>query len=334
MTSIQADFIEKLKQALPPYQNAAQSIADCLEISLNEAYKKIRNKSALTLQQLSKLSDTFKVPISYEPENGSKVTFSYSAIGGGNLSLAGMSPDLEGGQSGMESYLFDLLQNLKSIHGAKNKHLTIATDDIPLFHLFKYPELSAFKLFFWFESIVGHTQKFDSTFITESIVQLTQELNRTYLEIPSTEIWAKNSIHRSLEQIRYAFEAGYINDKSLAEELVVQLRYCLTDMNMYAMSSKKTIDIAHTFNWYNCDVLGTIAYLAEVNGNMVCFNRFNTFNFLKTDDLNYCEQTRRWIQSLMRKSVSFSGQGEKHRNKYIYQAFQECDALIREISGN
>ncbi|ALL08591.1 hypothetical protein AQ505_25870 [Pedobacter sp. PACM 27299] len=78
--------------------------------------------------------------------------------------------------------------------------------------------------------------------------------------------------------------------------------------------------------------MGTIAYLAEADGTTACFIRFNTFNFLKTEDHNYCSQTKIWMQSLMRKSVSFSGQGEKLRNKYLYQAFQECDALIREIA--
>ncbi|SHF69298.1 hypothetical protein SAMN04488522_103343 [Pedobacter caeni] len=319
MINMQQNFIDRLKLTLPAYQNPAQSIADCLDISLNEAYKKIRNKSALTLQQIVKLSDTFKIPIVYQPEDTPTVTFSY--------------PKIEGGAPNMEDYLLDLLSNLKLIHASKEKHLTIVTDDIPLFHLFKYPELTAFKLFFWFESLSSTPQRFERSFVMENITTVAQELNRIYLEIPSTEIWAKNSIHGSLEQIRYAFEAGYIGDHSLAEELVVQLRYCLTDMNMYAMSSKKTIDVSHTFNWYNCDVLGTIAYLAEMNGTKVCFNRFNTFNFLKTEDPEYCLQTKAWMQSLMRKSVSFSGQGEKHRNKYIYQAFQECDALIKEISG-
>lgn len=318
MTDLQENFIERIKSALPAYQNPAQSIAECLDISLNESYKKIRNKSALTLQQLIKLADQFKVPLVYHPEEVPTVTFSYSKI--------------EGEGSNMVVYLQDLLQNLRQIHAAKHKQLTIVTDDIPLFHLFKYPELAAFKLFFWFESISSQPQKFSRELITEEILSITQQLQQIYLEIPSIEIWSKNAIHGSLEQIRYAFEAGYISDKTLAEELVVQLRYCLTDINMYATSSKKTIDAAHTFNWYSCDVLGTIAYLAEADGTTVCFNRFNTFNFLKTEDHNYCNQTKIWMQSLMRKSVSFSGQGEKHRNKYLYQAFQECDALIREIA--
>ena len=67
MTDIQANFIERLKSALPAYQNPAQSIAECLDISLNESYKKIRNKSALTLQQLIKLADQFKIPLIYHP---------------------------------------------------------------------------------------------------------------------------------------------------------------------------------------------------------------------------------------------------------------------------
>lgn len=317
---MQEHFIERLRRALPSHQNVAQSIADCLGISVNEAYKKIRNQSALTISQLVKLSDAFKVSIIYQPGQQEIVTFSYSKI--------------EKDFAGIEHYMTDLLRQLKSIHSAKEKHLTIVTDDIPLFHLFKYPELSAFKLFFWLESISDQPVRFDRNFVMESVLEVSRELNQLYLEIPSTEIWSKDCIQGSLKQIRYAHEAGFISDNSLAEELITQLRYCLTDMNMYAMSSKKTIDAAHTFNWYNCDVLSTIVYLVEINNVTTCFNRFNTFNFLKTEDTEYCEQTKRWVQSLIRKSVSFSGQGEKHRNKYIYQAFQECDTLIRDIVTN
>lgn len=315
---MQEQFIEKLRTALPTNQSLAQSISETLGISLNEAYKKIRNQSALTLQQMVKLSDRYQVSIMYQPGQQDIVSFSYSRI--------------SNQVAGAEQYLADLLKQLKLIHAAKEKHLTVVTDDIPLFHLFKYPELSAFKLFFWLESISDGPSIFDRNFIAGITLQASRELNQLYLEIPSTEIWSKDCIQGSLMQIRYAFEAGFIADKALAEELITQLRYCLTDMNMYAMSSKKTIDAKHSFNWYNCDVLSSIAYVAETNGAIACFNRFNTFNFLKTEDPEYCRQTKRWIQGLIRKSVSFSGQGEKHRNKYIYQAFQECDALIREIA--
>ncbi|RZJ68990.1 MAG: hypothetical protein EOO47_24330 [Flavobacterium sp.] len=317
MDNLQVKYFKQVKLSIPPFQNLAQSVAEVLSITINEAYKKIRGNSQLNLQQIIKLSDYFGVPFIYKPDQLPTVTFDY-------LSVDQEIPN-------MLLYLKDLHKNLKQIQKSSKKHITITTDDIPLFHFFKYPELTCFKLFFWSDSAMNTTTKFDPSSFDEEIIAIAKQLNEIYLEIPCTEIWAKDTVHGTIEQIRYAFEAGYI-EKDLALLIIEQVRYCLTDMNMYAISSKKTIDPEHSFNWYNCDVLGSISYLVDYNGSLACYNRFNTFNYLKTEDRSYCEQTKNWMQSLIKKSISFSGQGEKHRNKFIYNAFSECDNLLKEIS--
>lgn len=318
MDNQQVLFFQAIKSALPDYQNLALSVAEELGISTNEAYKKIRGDSSLTFQQLIKLSDCFDVPFLYSPKQSLSVTFSYLSV----------NEDLD-----MVNYLKNLLDNIKTIKNSKKKHITITTDDIPVFHFFKYPELTSFKLFFWANSANNVEVPFSSSFLSDEIIEISKALHSAYLEIPSTEIWSKDTITGTLEQIRYAFEAGHLTDTDLAIKIVEQVKYCLTDMNMYAISSKKTIDPEHTFNWYNCDVLGSIAYLVDLKDHMACYNRFNTFNYLRTEDQTYCAQTKKWMQGLIMKSVSFSGQGEKHRNKYLYNAFAECDKLLREITG-
>lgn len=316
MNKEQVDFFQSISEMLPDHQNLAQNVADALVISTNEAYKKIRGTSNLNLPQLIKLADAFNAPFSYRPGEAASVNFNY-------LYVDRETPDMLG-------YLRDLLQNLKQIQQRKDKHIIITTDDIPIFHFFKYPELTCFKLFFWADNSAA---KFDYDAVHEEIVAVAQELNRIYLEIPSTEIWSKDAVLGTIDQVRYAYEAGHISDKLLAERIVEQIRYCLTDMNMYAMSAKKTIDPNHTFNWYNSDVLGGVVYLVEFKDSMLCYNRFNTFNYLKTDDQFYCKQTKYWMQGLIKKSVAFSGQGEKHRNKFLYSAFATCDQLIREMNS-
>jgi len=47
MNYSQSDFFNILKAASPSYEKTAQVIASVLEISINEAYKKMRGKSAL-----------------------------------------------------------------------------------------------------------------------------------------------------------------------------------------------------------------------------------------------------------------------------------------------
>lgn len=317
MTNQQVLFFETIKSSLPEYQNLAQSIAEVLNISINEAYKKIRGNSTLNLPQITSLCNHFQVSFTYQPNNLPNVTFDYMDLG--------QAPN-------MQAYLTNLLENLKAIKKRKDKHITITTDDIPLFHFFKYPELTCYKLFFWADNALDGATVFDMKLFSEEILATAKEMHQLYLEIPSTEIWSKDTVIGTLEQIRYGFDAGFIKDKALAVQIVEQLRYCLTDMNMYALSSKKTIDPTHTFNWYNCDVLGGICYLIDFGDDMKCYNRFNTFNYLSTNDKTYCQQTKTWATSLIRRSISFSGQGEKHRNKFLYNSFAECDNLIREIN--
>lgn len=316
MMEQQVKFFQAISSSLPAYQNLAQSVAEVLAISTNEAYKKVKGSSTLNMTQILKLSDAFGVPFSYQPNQLPSVTFNY-------LYVNRETPNMLG-------YLQDLLENLRYIQQRKDKHIMITSDDIPIFHFFKYPELTGFKLFFWADN---SALKFDYTAISEEIIAIAQELHSIYLEIPSTEIWANDTVYGTIDQVRYAFEAGLISDNTLAEKIVEQIRYCLTDMNMYAISAKKTIDPNHSFNWYNCEVLGSLAYLIEFKDSMRCYNRFNTFNYLKTDDQFYCAQTKDWMQGLIKKSVSFSGQGEKHRNKFLYTAFAACDGLISEIKG-
>lgn len=314
----QQKFFDAIRSILPGYQNLAQSVAEVLEISINEAYKKIRGDGKMNLAQLIRLSDHFEVPFIYNPKDSLSVTFNYLNV----------NEDLN-----MVNYLQSLLDNINTIKKSKKKHITITTDDIPIFHFFKYPELTSFKLFFWANSTTHSGRTFDTSFLTDHIFNLSKALHQSYLEIPSTEIWSKDTVTGTIEQIRYAYEAGHIIDKELAIKMIEQVRYCLTDMNMYAIGSKKTIDPQHSFNWYHCDVLGSIAYLVEMGEHMRCFNRFNTFNYLKTDDASYCQQTKNWMNGLIQKSVSFSGQGEKHRNKFLYHSFAECDRLIHEINS-
>jgi hypothetical protein len=148
----QIDFFNNIKSSIPDYQNLAQTVAEVLAISTNEAYKKIRGSSILNLHQIIKLSDRFGIPFLYKPDQLPTVTFDY-------LSVDQEIPN-------MHLYLKDLLKNLQLIHLSKSKHITITTDDIPLFHFFKYPELTCFKLFYWSDSVMNADTKFDPSIFT------------------------------------------------------------------------------------------------------------------------------------------------------------------------
>ncbi len=318
MSNAQSLFFTHLKASLPLHYNLPQTVAQILNISLNETYKKIKGASSLSLQQLAQLCDELKFSYQYQPNQGDTITFSY--------------PKMVAGKREMKSFLLDMLENLKAIHKLKNKLIKVTTDDIPLFYLFKYPELTAFKLHFWADSLGAETEGASLFELNDEIKKITKSLNELYLEIPSIEIWDKDTLHGSIEQIVFAYEAGLLKDKVLAETILMQLKACLEDVNSYALKSSK-ID-GFGFDWYLCDVLGSICYLVNGNDVLTSFNRFNTFNYLKTNDFGYCNQTDKWMDILINRSVSFSGNGAKHRAKYLKDAFSDIDRAILIVNNS
>ncbi len=316
---IQAEFFNTIKSLLPEYQNLAQTISEVLDISLNESYKKIKGLSQLNLAQIEALCCFFNISFTYSPNHLNTVTFSYKTVGEGYT---------------ISNYLDSLLADLNVLKQVPQKHVTITTEDIPLFYLFKYPDLACFKLFFWQNSFSTISPVYIENELKETLIEKTRTINEIFLQLPSTEIWSKNSIHNTIEQVRYIWEAGIIEDKAILSAILTQLISCLEDINAQAMTGKKNSTSEHVFNWYSCDNVGSIVYLVEIEKRIICYNRFNTFDYQKTDDLKYCTSVKLWADNLVRRSTGFSGQGEKYRNKYIYNGINECKRLLEEVSAN
>ncbi|RYD71991.1 MAG: hypothetical protein EOP55_19605 [Sphingobacteriales bacterium] len=107
----------------------------------------------------------------------------------------------------------------------------------------------------------------------------------------------------------------------------------MEDIKSYSLNSRKTPNPDHKFRWYANDVLGSICYLVEGDGSLISFNRFNTFNYLKTQNNDFCSSINSWMDILIKKSVSFSGNGEKQRNRYLNNANLDIQNLLNEINN-
>jgi len=66
----------------------------------------------------------------------------------------------------------------------------------------------------------------------------------------------------TIDQIRYAAESNILKDKSLGRILCEQLIATLYDIEGYAMKSCKNENVL--FDWYFCDVVGSVTYLAKI----------------------------------------------------------------------
>lgn len=74
-------------------------------------------------------------------------------------------------------------------------------------------------------------------------------------------------------------------------------------------------------------VVGTIIYLAEMDGEMKMFIRFNTFNTIEETNSPLCIKVKYWLEDLIKDATGFSGQGSVQRNKYLAAAYDQCDEM-------
>lgn len=311
----QTEFLKQFAGKLPANQKIADAIAEVLGISKSEAYKKITGKTLLALPQIQLLCDHFNVNFAIHGQHNR------------SSSIVSFAP-FHTGKVGVKEYIGSLERFLGDIALSKERKLTCATDDIPIFHLFKYPELTAFKLHFWQMRVIDKAPfQFKMNDWRPSILQPAANMHTLYQQIPSTEVWTKTSLLNTLEQIKYAAEAGIIKDKQMGRIICTQLRDALGDIEVYAINKSKQLNSEILFDWYFYDIIGTITYLAEMDGRFTTYVRFNTFNTIREENGPLCIEVKHWLDSLVQDATGFSGQGSVQRNKYLAKAYEQCDAM-------
>lgn len=310
--SLQTEFLQKISGRIKAGALPAHEIARHLQISNSEAYNKMSGKSALTLIQVQLLCKKYDVDFEIsKAARNTRARVSYTPFHTGKISVG--------------DYLASLNQFMSKLKAQKVKKLTCATDDIPFFHLFKYPELTAFKLYFWQSRIPDKKnlnvsdQPFDFKKSDKENIRSAFKLHKAYESIPSLEIWTKSHLLVSIDQIKLAYESQLLKDKLLARAICDQLILTLNDVEQYAIDGNKN-SVDGSFDWYQCDVVGNVAYLAETEKSNISFLRFNTFNNLTSDDAGLGKEVKMWMQYLLNNASGFTGHGSKQRNNYLQKA--------------
>ncbi|GAC1597238.1 MAG: hypothetical protein NVS3B19_19620 [Ginsengibacter sp.] len=316
---VQDEFLKKIRLKISSDRLAANEIAALLNLSKSEAYNKLSGKSQLTLTQIQVLSNKYEVNFEITPRsNIDRIRVRYTPFHRGIIN--------------MTEYLKNLNKFMSQLSQEKNCKLTCATDDIPFFHLFKYPELAAFKLHFWesriVEAVSNKPEKiFDIKKIDKKNIKAAYNLHKIYSQIPCLEIWTKSYLLITPDQLKYAYESQLIKDKSIAKLICDQLVETLNDIEGYAINKSKSRNSIVPFDWYQCDVVGNVSYLADASDHQYCFLRFNTFNNLQSNDEHLCREVEMWLTSLLNNSTGYTGQGSKHRNIYLDSARKNIESL-------
>ena len=305
--TIQSLFLDRVRARLPDNVSFADELGDLLNISRDSAYRRIRGETILSLEEVKALYLRFGISIDELFSNDSEmVTFHRRVVSPKNYDL--------------EKWQNSILKNLQFLCTFDKKEMIFSAKDIPVFHYFRIPELSAFKHFFWMKTLVGYPEfeklKYKPEAVPDKLLSTAKKAYETYSTIHSTEIWNEEAIYDTLRQIEFYYECGFFHDPAHPGFLCDQLTGLLTLVQEEAAAGVKAN--GGLFNLYNNEILiADNTVFARMGEKRCVYVNQSTLNILLTFQEPFCEQTELYLKNLIKKSTLISKTAERERNRFF-----------------
>lgn len=320
---LQQNLFRQVKDRLPKHVSMPEEIASLLGISADSAYRRIRGEKSMELGELALVCSTYKLSLdALVAQSSGQYIFNGRFVG---------APDHAFG-----TWLAGMNAQLEQLAAAPNPVFVFRAEDIPTFHYFQFPELAQFKLFFWRRTILDmpdfQQRRFSLTEAEPDLLALTQKTHRTYMRLPTTEIWNADSLNAFLRQLGFYRDAGIFRSESDAQAMYDALLRLIDHLQAEAEAGVKFLvgEPAATgsgrFALYVNEVMqGDNMIYAEAGGARIVFLNHSAINYVATMDPVFCEFARMSMDTIMRRSNLISGTGERERARFFRALREEVD---------
>lgn len=329
MQELQARLFQQIKERLPAHLALVDEVARLLNISNDSAYRRIRGDKALALDELQVLAVEYKLSLDQ-----------FFNVQNGVIPFTGSYIDKQ--TFGFENYLRGVVQQLSFFNAAGEKELYYLNKDIPFFHHFMFPELAAFKCYFWSRYNLNLPQFNKGQFLISDFIDIFNETGRKiselYLQIPSTEVWNLDCINTTIRQIDYYRESQVFKSvedirtiygclDKLVDHIEQQVEYGYKfPLNKPEEGPKTKYRV-----FVNSFLLGDNTILVELDGNKMVFLNHSVINYVMTNQPQFVEYTFDTLRILLRKSTLISEVGEKDRLLFFDGLRERIDEHRRKL---
>jgi len=325
MISIQETLFQQIKGSLPQNISFVHAISELLGISYDSVYRRIRGEKELTLEELKAICEAYNISVdTLFNLKSNHISFNSLAIGEEGF--------------GLENWLQALLVEIKRIHSCKQSEIIYAAKDIPVFYYFEFPEIAAFKFFFWQQVLIpsGSIENQKITLdIPGNLLETGRQLLSHYIRIPVIEIWSEETISSIIRQIEYCYIAGFFTGNEDVFKLCDVLETWLNHVQNQAehgfqfMLGTPPEGVENNYKLFHNEVLvNDNTILVTMDGMKVSYNTYNIINQLITTSPVFCAQIEKSLRNLMKKSTMISGTCSKERH-HFFNVLHEKVRILR-----
>jgi len=323
-------FFNHIRSKLPSHLSFVDEVAELLNISNDSAYRRIRGEKPLGLDEVQVLCDKYQVSLDQLLRiKTDTVIFTYDKVD--HLS------------SGLNKYLQFVANSLGLFNILQNPQMYFYSKDLPTYIFMPFPELMAFKFFFWKRTLLGYPelarQRFNGEEADAEAIETAGKIYELYTKIPSIDIWNDESINATISQIEFYRQSNVFISNDVLFKVYNQLEELVNHLELQAETGKKLLygkpdrrtNVSYDA-YINTTLIGNNTVFVQSDNRRITFINHNGLNFMSTQDEGFCDFTFKHIQTVIQKSTHISVVGEKERSMFFNALRQKIQEQIRNIN--
>ncbi len=322
---IQKLFFDSIQQRLPGHISLVNEVSEVLGISYDSAYRRLRGSKKLTIEELKTLCNNYRISLD-------------SVFGLNNTDILFQPFVLGMKEGGFEEWLKWRIVEVQRLNSCANKELIMVARELPIFYYFDFPELAAFKLYFWKKMLLHlpeyHDKKFNINEIPSKLLDIGYHLLTAYNLIPSSEIWCQETFIKIMQQIEFCSISGLFMHKNDATSLFDTLESLIrhiqdqTETGCKFHFGVKTSDPEEeNFKVFINEILlvDNTVFVKRDQQKLV-FMTHNSLDILVTYNASFCNHVEQALRNIMKTSMYISGTSAVECNRYFNSIYEKLDA--------
>ena len=317
-------FIELLLNAIKNKDHWAKELSSVLNVSIDAIYKKHRQESFYTVEEIVLLCRTYHLSLDQIIHNQKQeVKFKIQNK---------ITPVKD-----IHSYLHGLKMTFSKLNQLSDYQILYATRELPIFYYFLNDSLTQFKLFVYSKAIwkipsFAH-QSFNPSLFDPDILNETRFLWSLYSEAPTEEFWSNNILDNTLQQLKFYYDAGEISQQNTLQILEGIADVCANCKTM-TVSNSKTKTKPNNFKLYENKILHTTNHVLVLSNQYnALYLTFDNPNYLMTQDTEFIQYSISWYNTIRENSYILGTGGGHNTALFFKELTEKIDRLKNYVIG-
>jgi len=323
---IQQQLFNILKENLPPHLSLVDELSDLLGLSADSVYRRIRGEKPIDLIELKKICEHYHLSLD-------------QLLQLKNESVLFDAPGMNGAAGEFVEYMKAMLKQFKYFNSFKTREIFYLCKDAPIWYFYLFPELAAFKTFFWSKTINNQPDLAGKLFSYKEYpywdcFAIGQQVLEEHNKISSVELWNLESIHSTINQIAYYWDAGNFRSAADLEAVVNSFHQWLNHLQLQVEKGVKFMpgagDVLHKapIHFYvNELILGNNTMVIKLDDKCLSMITYSVFHYLFTKDPRFSAKVMNSFDTLLERATLITKTGEKDRNRFFNTLRDKVNAL-------